>query len=289
MKKIFLPLAGVLLASILLSTACSKKETVRVDNETQSAVDNAIAEQEYMAVVPTVQSHAINTKGTKAQGKGYATCDTLTLISGDTLWDQPGHVNPTYTMNISSQACAQTMPDGHVRQGALRVHLTGKIKTPGSMMIIKMLNYRAGLVSYKCDSLVVTTLELSPSINKFNVKLVNGVCQNSNWSINYRLDRTVTFYPKGNGSADPVTYIFGSAEGVNRHGRRFTVAVPEATPLVKFRSCRYISSGILDLTPEGFATRSIDYGYSISPAVYGGCDEDASYSVNGNTVAFKLK
>lgn len=289
MRKILLSLTALSFTTLLILTACSKKETVEVDNETQSAVDNAIADQEYMAVVPTVQSHAINTKGTRAQGKGYSTCDTLTLISGDTLWGTPGHVDPTYTLNISNQACAQTMPDGRFRLGALQIHLTDPVKTPGAMMIIKMLNYRAGLVTYNCDSMVVTTVELSPTVNKFNVKLVNGVCKNSNWTINYRLDRTITFYPKGNGSSDPVTYIYGTASGTNRQRRNFTVSIPEATPLVKYRSCEYISSGIMDLTPEGFATRSIDYGYSISPAVYGGCDEDASFTVNGNTVAFKLK
>lgn len=289
MKKFFLFLFTLSFSSLLVFTACNKKEVVEVDNETQSAVDNAIADQEYMAVAPTVQSHAINTKGTSGQGKGYGPCDTLTLISGDTLWGTQGHVDPTYTMNINNQACSQTMADGRFRQGALSVHLTGKIKTPGTMMIVKMLNYRAANVSYRCDSMVITTVELSPTIQKFNVKLVNGVCQTNNWVIKYRLDRTITFYPKGNGASGPVTYIYGSSAGTNRQSRTFAVSIPEATPLVKYSNCEYISGGIMDLTPEGFATRSIDFGYSISPAVYGGCDEDASFTVNGNTVAFKLK
>lgn len=279
------------IAIVSFFVSCNKKETVEVDNETQSSVDNAIAEQEYMAVIPAVQSHAINTKGTGAQGGKSANtrCDTLTLISGDTLWGTPGHIDPTYTMNISNNACAQTLADGRFRQGLLSVRLTGKVRTPGSKMIIKMINYRAALVSYKCDSIVVTTVEAGSNFNKFNVRLVNGICQTNNWVIRYSFDRTTTFYPQGNSSSDPVTYIYGTASGTNRQGRNFSMSIPEISPLVKYSSCEYISSGIMLLTPDGFATRTIDYGYSISPAVYGGCDEDASFTVNGNTVAFKLK
>lgn len=291
MKKLIMWFSAGLCSSALLFAACNKKETVEVDNETQSAVDNAIADQEYMAVMPTVQSHAINTKGTGAQGsKGYSRCDTLTLIAGDTLWGSPGHIDPTYTMNISNAACSMTMPDGRFRQGILWVHLTDPVRTVGSRMIIKMLNYRAGLVSYKCDSMVVTTVALSRDVQKFNIKLVNGVCQNNNWTITYALDRDITFYPNGTGNnPDAVTHIAGTASGVNRQSRKFSVYIPAATPLVKYRSCEYISSGVMELTPEGYATRTIDYGYSISPAPSGGCDEDASFAVNGNTVAFKLK
>jgi hypothetical protein len=244
-----------------------------------------------MSIVPTVNSVAINTKGTGGQASKMASlpCDTLTLVKGDTLWGTPNHIDPTYTMSISNNACDLIMPDGRFRTGHLSVRLTGKIRTPGSKMIIKMIDYRAALVSYKCDSMVVTTLESPSNYNKFNVKLVNGVCQNANWTIKYALDRTITFYPNGNGTADPVTYIYGTSTGNNRQGRDFSVSIPEISPLVKYESCQYISSGIMDLTPSGFAKRTIDFGYSISPAVYGGCDEDASFTVNGNTVAFKLK
>jgi hypothetical protein len=275
----------------LLLFSCNKKETVEVDNETQSAVDNAVAEQEFMSIVPAANSHAIKTKGTGAQGRPSAPpCDTLTKISGDTLWGNVGHVNPTYTMNVSNSACNLTLPDGRFRAGSLSIRLTGKIKLAGSQMIIKMIGYKANGISYSCDSIVVTTVTATPNYNTFNIKLINGVCKSlASWTINYSLDRTITFYPNGNGSTDPVTYIYGTASGKNREGRAFEVVIPQTSALTKYQSCEYISSGVLQLTPKDFATRTIDYGYSIAPAPAGGCDEDASFSVNGNTVAFKLK
>jgi hypothetical protein len=291
MKNLTLKSFVLFFSVTLLFYACNKKETVEVDNETQSAVDNALAEQEFMSIVPAANSHAINTKGTGSQGRPSAPpCDTLTLVSGDTLWGTVGHINPTYTMNVSNSACNLTLPDGKTRIGSLSIRLTGKIKQSGSQMIIKMIGYGAAGISYKCDSLVVTTVTTSPVYTTFNIKLVNGVCQSlASWTINYSLDRTVTFYPNGNGSSDPVTYIYGTSSGKNREGRAFDVVIPQTSALTKYESCQYISSGVLQLTPRDFATRTIDYGYSIAPAPAGGCDEDASFSVNGNTVAFKLK
>jgi hypothetical protein len=291
MKKLLVRGFVLCFSLTLLVSACNKKETVEVDNETQSAVDNAVAEQEFMSIVPAANSHAINTKGTGTQGKPSAPpCDTLALISGDTLWGTTGHVDPTYTMNVSNSACNLTLPDGRTRIGSLSIRLTGKIKLSGSQMIIKMIGYRAAGIAYSCDSLVVTTVTTNPNYNTFNVKLVNGVCKSlASWTINYSLDRTITFYPNGNASSDPVTYIYGTSNGKNREGRAFEVVIPQTSALTKYQSCQYISAGVLQLTPKDFATRTIDYGYSIAPAQAGGCDEDASFSVNGNTVAFKLK
>lgn len=281
----FIAIAGF--AAVLVFSGCRKKETVEVDNETQSAVDNAVADQEFMAVVPVVNNHAINTKGAGANvGRGSAApCDVLTQVSGDTLALGTSNYTayPTYTLDVSN-TCTLTMPDGKAgRQGTLWIRLTDKIKNPGAQMYIKMLNYKTGNITYSCDSFVVTTLTCTPLYTKFNVKLIKGSCQTASWTINYESDRTFTHYYKGNPSGtDPVTEVFGNSSGTNRQGRAFTVEIPEASPIVKHRSCQYIEKGVIKLTPKDFATRTIDFGN-------GACDEDATFTVNGNTVAFKLK
>lgn len=272
---------------------CHKKETVTVDNETQSAVDNSLADQEYSELPGTANDHAINTKGTGATRDARmiaAPCNSLTLISGDTLFGLPGHVHPTYTLDISNTNCGTTMPDGRTRTGQLKITLTGRIRKPGSQMIIKMIGYNVTLpmgtstanVSYSCDSMVVTTLD-SSIYTKFNVKLINGVCLwGSGKIIKYSSDRVVTNYPKGNPiNTDPVTEVYGTSNGVNRDARAFSVVIPQSTPLVKHKSCKYIDKGIFDLTPDGFKTRTVDFGN-------GTCDNNATFTVNGNTVAFTL-
>lgn len=269
----------------LFFVGCHKKETVEVDNETQSAVDNAVADQEYMAIVPAVNGHAINTKGTggtRMMANAVLPCDSLTLISGDTLFTNPASY-PVYTMNISASTCTNTMPDGRLRTGKMQIKLTGKIKNVGSKMIITMFGYTAAGVSYACDTLVVRTIASSSISTTFNIKLYKGVCQNPNWTIKYELDKTVTLYSKGNPvNTDPVAEIYGTASGVNRQGRAFSVNIPQTSPLIKHKSCQYIDKGVMELTPDGFKTRTVDFGNGV-------CDDNATFTVNGSTVAFKLK
>ncbi|MBK9283314.1 MAG: hypothetical protein IPM51_03250 [Sphingobacteriaceae bacterium] len=288
-KSIQLILLVCGLATLILN-GCKKKETIDVDNETQSALDNAIADQEFAGIVPTTNNHAINTKGTGAQnGKMAAPCDTLSKISGDTLFGTIGHVDPVFELNLGG-ACGQSFTDGKIRSGKWQIRLTNKIKIAGAKMIIKLINHKASGITYSCDSIVVTTLSFTPNFVKFNYKLINGQCQGPGWTIKYSSDRTITHYPKGNpGGTDPYTELFGTSDGTNRQGRTFTVNIPEATPLVKYKSCQYIQRGILTLTPAEFKERSIDFGYSVGSNPAGGCDDDASFTVNGNTIAFKLK
>jgi hypothetical protein len=268
---------------IMLSLlGCQKKETVSVDNETQSVVDNSIADQEFMAIIPAVNQHAINTKGTGANASksAAAPCDTLHYISGDTSTFLP---NPIYTMEAGNSTCAARMPDGKIRSGQLSMRLTGKLKNVNAQMIVKLLNYKASGISYSCDSLIITTVSSNTLYTVFNVKLVNGICQNANWKIKCSFDKTITFYKNGNPvGTDAYTSIYGTASGINRQGRLFTATIPVATPLIKHKSCEFIDKGILELTPDGYKTRSVDFGD-------GTCDDLANYSVNGNSVAFKLK
>jgi hypothetical protein len=280
--------------TVLTLTSCHKKETVEVDNETQSVVDNAVAEQEFMSMVPAVNSVAIKTKGTGADPNRpagtSALCDSLHLVSGDTLWSSTTHVPPTYSLSLTSASCSP-IPDSKLREGVMFITLYGKVKSQGSRMKVILQNYKAAntdpnkKISYQCDSIVVKTVSNNPTtdIRIFNVKIYNGKCvgPTNNWTTLYSTDRTITH----NMNTDDIS-IYGTSNGTNRNNRKFTVEVPQATPLVKKSSCQFISSGILNLTPEGFKTRTVDY---TSGTGVGTCDDDATFSVNGNTIAFKLK
>jgi hypothetical protein len=291
MKKSIQLVLSISFVTALFITSCKKKETAEVDNETQSAYDNSVADQEFSGIVPTVFNHASNTKGTGALlGKMMLPCDSLTKIAGDTLWGVPGHISDAEYKLALNAGCSASFTDGKSRTGEWKIRLTGKIKNAGSKMIIKLNEHLAAGKKYACDSIVVTTITITPTFTKFRVQLINGLCSTANWKIKYNSDRTVTHYYKGNPSGtDPYTEVYGTANGVNRLGRKFDVNISEATPLVKYKACEFIQKGILTLTPEGYKERSIDFGYSIAPKPAGGCDEDASFSVNGNTIAFKLK
>jgi hypothetical protein len=284
----------VVAAVIITFTFCRKKETVEVDNETQSVVDNAVAEQEFMAMVPATNAVAIKTKGTGADKNRSSVlpgpCDSLHYVSGDTTFVNLNNP-PTFTMNFNSTGAnsCTPIPDGKYREGVLKVVLHGKVKTPNSYMVFKLLGYKAAnsdpnkKIDYSCDSIIVKTVTNSTvtGIREFNVKIINGKCVGNGWTTLYSTDRTI----RHNMNTDDIS-IWGTSTGTNRLGRKFTVDVPASNPLVKHKACQFISSGILNLTPDGFKTRSVDYA---SGTGQDNCDDDATFTVNGNTVAFKLK
>ncbi len=290
MNKVKLILA--LSTVVILSTSCRKKETVEVDNETQSVIDNAIAEQEFMGVVPAVHQVAIRTKGTGADpNKPLATaCDSLKLVSGDTLYGQPGHVPPTYTVDYSSSGCT-LIPDNKIREGHLSITFYGRIKNPGSRMVIKMIGCKAAnndpskKITYACDSIVVSTMinDNANKIRQFNVKIYNGKCQAASWNTEYSTNRFIRHEYQSN---ENTIKVWGSSQGKNRQGRNFIVTVDESTPLVKRENCQFISFGILKLKPDGFKERIVDYASGTGQDV---CDDKATFTVNGNTVSFNLK
>jgi hypothetical protein len=292
MKRYTIIATSIAFAAITCFTACKKKETVEVDGETQSAVDNAICEQEFMSIAPTVNNNAIKTKGTGASfNRLLAPCDTLIKISGDTLANAQGvYLNPpTFLLNLNNPAC-NPMPDSKNRSGSITIKLTKRVKVAGAQMIIKFNNYRTNAtptntngILYKCDSMVITTNTVAPTYSEFQIKVVNGKCEKDSWYITYSTNRTVRHEHGGdNNNANDITKIWGASNGSNRNGRNYTVTVDAGTPLVKATSCQYIQSGILKLTPDGFKERVVDYGPNT-------CDEDATFTVNGQTVAFKLR
>lgn len=292
--KLIFPVIAV---AVIALTSCHKKETVEVDNETQSVVDNAVAEQEFMAMVPATNGVAINTKGTGAdKGRSASVytlspCDSLHLVSGDTLWAAANHVPPTYTMNFNSSGTGSCVPipDGKIRQGILSVRLHGRFKVPGSFMVIKLIGYKAAnsdpnkMITYACDSMVLTTVQNNPTtgIRELNFKIIGGKCVGNGWTTLYSTNRSI----KINWNTDDIQ-VWGTSNGTNRLNRTFTVDVPASQPLTKHKSCQFISSGLLTLTPNGFKARTVDYASGTGGDA---CDDDATFTVNGNTVAFKLK
>jgi hypothetical protein len=286
--KTFKFLVPAALAALLTLTFCHKKETVEVDNETQSVVDNAVAEQEFMGLVPATNNVAIKTKGTGAEPvRMAANCDTLTYISGDTTFQNLNNP-PTFTFSFNNANCTP-MADAKLREGTMKVTFFGRPRNVGSRMKIELQNFKAAnadpnkKIAYICDSIVVKNVAENTNFREFNVRIYAGKCigAGGSWTTLYEANRSVRHEYNGN-----IIKIWGSSNGTNRQGRKFAVEVPSSSPLTKHNSCQFISAGILNLTPEGFKTRTVDY---TSGKGVDNCDDDATFTVNGNTVAFKLK
>lgn len=305
MKKALNIFGIVVLTASISFVSCRKKETVEVDNETQSAVDNAIADQEYAAILPTVNNHAVNTKGTGANNNktAVAPCDVLNFLNQTTSVTVGGTVFPVadttldangkyvkaavYELDLSAPTCTASFLDNKLRSGKWNIIFTGPLKKPGSQVIVKLVNHKTlNKINYSCDNFVVTTVAnntVAPRYVEYNITLTNGVCSSPDWTIKYNFTRNFKHYFKGMPEGtDPVTMVSGTANGITRQGKPFTVSIDAGTACVKHKSCQFFDKGIINLTPEGFKTRTVNFGD-------GTCDDKATFTVNNTTVEFSLK
>lgn len=256
-------------------TSCKKK--TEVDNETQSVVDNALCEQQFMSIQPLVNDRGLNENGLKK----INSCETFSIISGDTTDTTPkddiydsGAV--TFQINFGTVGCLGE--DGILRKGKINITTTKKWRLFNHIVTVDLVDYSANSINYsgqikiiKVDSVTITT------------EVINGHSTDGTWNIDYAGTKTlkqIGGYLTKNMSSDDVFTINGNSSGKNRENRTFTSTITNS--LVKKASCKYITSGTLELTPDGFKTRTVDFGN-------GNCDDDATFSVNGQTVSFKLK
>lgn len=283
MKKIKF-LSILVIASSLVFVYSCKKKTNEVDTETQSVVDNAICEQEFMQIQPTTNNLAIKTKGTGAQRLSGVTggCDSLTYLSGDTTMATGFNLTNPPTFEYNYGICSLANADGVVRTGKLWIRFLGRPKTAGSKTIIKLLNYKVnGAITYSCDSIVVTSgANATSAVKDFTVQIIGGLCTGNGWTIKYNSTKYISINTNSTlAFADDVITMSGTATGTNRNGKDFTVTM---NSIVRNMNCRWISKGTLDITPQDLSTRTVDYGD-------GTCDDKATFTVNGQTISFTLK
>jgi hypothetical protein len=268
-------LTAILIAGVVM-TSCAKKENLEVDNETQSVVDYAIADQEFMAMVPFLFQHLSNTSSSGAE-KGFSPgCAGLNFEKGDTNNLKNG---ATYYLGAHQIECSAK--DGKTRTGKISLRLNDKFQSEGSQTVIKLVNYFADEVGYECDSMIVLNAGSTASYRAFRIQIVKGRCTTFGKTIHYTCDRTLAIYPAANASeSGAFTTIYGEASGVNRMGLPFKVEI--RNDITKHNGCAFFDKGEIEITPEGYKTRLVDFGK-------GACDDQAFFTVSENTVAFKLK
>lgn len=266
MKKV---LIIVTLIGFVVINSCKKPE---IDTETQSAVDNAVCEAEFGKIVPQANDAAVKQPGakkTETAGCVQVVLDT-TLNGGN--WPRTMYI--IFDTAATSSGCVGN--DGKVRKGILEVVLNRRWKSINysnsvALARITPINYWVNGIKYE------GTIDVyRPAINVFRTVVTNGRCWNSNWDMNWNCNRTLTTNFHNIVTDSIISFsTYGSSDGVNRNGLAYNTNVDSSTPLVKTVDCKYVGSGILSLTPDGKAARSIDYGN-------GNCDNKATVTINGN-------
>jgi hypothetical protein len=256
--------------------ACTNKEEAEVDIETQTSVDNSIAEQAFIEVVPVVNQIGVNEPGVNKTDTNTInfSCAKYT-ITGDTA-NFPSGGAVTITIDYGTAGCMDN--DGRVRKGKIIAVFNNKWNVDGATANITLENYSVANITYSGSMLL--TRNNSTSLTY----VVSGAkCTDGSFTISYECNKTIE---KTQGATtdtiwiDDVYKFTGTSSGINRNGKSYTTKIVE--PLIKKNACKWIDTGVIEVTPEGLATRTFNFGN-------GTCDDKATVTINGNTYNFVLR
>lgn len=293
MKKQIVYSSFLAMLVALTFSACKKQQ--EVDNETQTVVDNALCEQQFMAVAPVVNEKGAGSP--KNQGFKINICGT-----GDWFYPANTGATPTATPGLFATgeytAGAQTFTidygtglcndaDGMKKEGKILITSTHKWSIVDSLAnqvtpaVLIQPTVTVTFDGYKADGVTYTgsVILTKPSLNTIRVKVINGHCSSGSWNIDFSCDKNITL-TKASGIT--TASIWGTSSGTNREGRTFETSIAQSTPIIKKSNYKYITSGVVDVTPNGFKTRTVDFGNGTD-------DNNATFTVNGQTISFTMQ
>lgn len=253
--------------SCMVLTSCKKKT---VDTNTQVATDNVICEDEFMRMVPMVNSIAVKTEGDgvkRVEGTHYpvvSVADTTKYPS----WPR--------TLTINYGPGVTDSVDGKTRMGIINVAFNQYWHDIGGTATITFNNYYVNNVNYTAKVIIFRN-----SDSTFTETIGGAVCKTSSWTIAYSSSRVFKWI-EGYGdtvAADSKYMITGNGSGTDRNQVNYTLTI--TSPLIWSSSCDYLTQGTVDIVPAGLADRTIDYGN-------GNCDNQASVGIDGNTFSLTL-
>lgn len=241
-----------------------------------------------MAITPVVNEKGINQSGIKRTSASCGTWSILGAISGtnipnvatDTL-DSNGdgfYDNGPVSFQIDYGTGCLSFDNLSFKTGIIKITSAKRWSAYNNPVTIDLLNYKVNNITYSGQIIITRNDSVT-----LTTQVINGHCTDGSWNIDYegtKVIKQIGGYSTKNTEADDIISIDGSSSGKNREGRAFTTSITSS--LIKKSNCKYITSGTLELTPEGFKTRTVDFGN-------GTCDDDATYTVNGSTVSFKLR
>jgi hypothetical protein len=275
MKRILI--ASVVTIAVLGATFTSCKKE-KPDTDTQSAVDNSICETEFSKTMSSVNGFAIKENGIKSM------MDAASVMSGQpTITVDPADTLDGFPVTMTIDYGTATTPtvdgvDGKTRSGQIICVFSNYWHIVGAYVKVNLVNFKVDGKTYACDSMRIS----HSAANAFSHQVYNGKYIDGGTTIQWSGIHTIT---QTGGASTPLNFLddvyslTGNANGVSRNAVAFTVNI--SSPVVKRTSCHWIESGRVDITPEGLAVRTLDYGD-------GTCDNKASITINGNTFSFTM-
>lgn len=278
----------IILSVIFFMTFYScKKNEKQVDNQTTSSQDNSIAQNIFQDIKKVVEE-AANDEGAsianKKAGYSFGSCATVTVSPA---WSDTTSWPKVMTIDFGATNCAGV--NGNQRRGKLIVTISDRYRNNGSVLSVQPQGF------YWNDYLVEGSKtitnngrnganNLTFTVNVNNAKITYPDGSVTSWESTrtneWIAGENTTLFSNGlAGVCDDEYLITGSATGVNCAGLPYAVVI--TSPLRKKICCRWIVSGVVNVTPNGLPTRTVDFGD-------GNCDATVKLTVNGNTFTIQF-
>ena len=267
---------SILLAAGIFITSCRKNEDK--DNDTAVAGDHSLAESAFNDVnniADEAASGSLSSYLTPNNTDEKAFFSACATITNDTT------VTPKMlTIDFGATNCLCS--DGRNRRGKINVAYTGQYRDSASTHTITFTNYFVNDNQLTGTKTVTNNGHNAAGHLVYTIQVNGSVIKaNGGGTVSWTSSRQRTWFA---GESTPAWnadsyYITGTGNGTSAAGNFFTANIVQA--LRRDMSCRNIVAGQLAITPNGKATRYINFGT-------GTCDNDATVTINGNVYNITL-
>ena len=275
MKKQYFSFATLslflLIALAFNNISCNKDDS---DKDQLAAQNNSDAENVFSDVFKQVDVVSKDTTFGITVGTMSTNCATVTVTPVGLTYPK------TITIDYGTSNCEGA--DGRFRRGKIIATTTGKYRDSLTTISVSFDNY------YINDNKVFGTKTITNKGHNnlgnlyYTIKVENAGVITENGTISWNSVRTREWVSGAStfDIADDIYSITGSASGITTDGNSFIVTITKA--LRAELSCMWITSGTVEITPQGLSTRIIDFGD-------GTCNRDATVLINGETFNIVLK
>lgn len=274
---------GIIAVLAVSFSSCKKR---RLNRDTTTTIDASTIEGAFndMQKVSEDAAKEENLEGQRGENGFAAT------YGNPTVTVTPAWPDPSFPKDIEIDFGTGTTDWlGITRKGILNVNVTGFYRDSGAVFTIVPSNFY--VQNYKLEGIKVvsnkgrnTDGNMWYTISIANGKLTTPDGETVNWESQREREwiggESTTWLSHGlSGITDDRYSITGTANGVNRLGRAFTINITKA--LVVALDCKWVREGTLELIPDGLDTRTVDYGN-------GACDNDATVTIRNRTYNIKM-
>ncbi len=246
-----------------MTTSCRKDRKESLGNTI--TIDNSTAENLYSDLFKVADNISSTEAGIRENEIGC-----IDSIQVDTT-SSPR----TVLIDFGTDDCVAS--DGRIRKGQVLLTYTGRYRDEGTVITITPLNYTVN--GYQLSgSKTITNLGLNNNGDvAFSIVVDGNVTAPGNvWNIEWNSNRIRTWVEGSNTLTiwDDVYEITGTASGITRNDLPYSVLI--TVPLRAEIGCRWLVSGVMILSPEGYDARTIDFGNGV-------CNNGFTVTVNGET------